>query len=60
MAAPGAWRGGRVLRSTCKAIVMVDQNAPDLSPAHVISHYSGDQWEECVDELVEGINSPTE
>lgn len=34
---------------------MVDPKAPELSPAHVISHYSGDQWEEFVDELVEGI-----
>jgi hypothetical protein len=36
---------------------MVDPNAPALSPAQVISHYSGDQWEEFVDELVEGIQS---
>lgn len=36
---------------------MVDPQAPELSPAHVISHYSGDQWEEFVDELIEGIQS---
>jgi len=36
---------------------MPDPQAPPLSPAHVISHYSGDQWEEFVDELVEGIQS---
>lgn len=36
---------------------MVDPKAPELSPAQVISHYSGDQWEEFVDELVEGIQS---
>ena len=36
---------------------MADPKAPELSPAHAISHYSGDQWEEFVDELVEGIQS---
>lgn len=36
---------------------MVDPKAPELSPAHVISHYSGDQWEEFAHELVEGIQS---
>lgn len=36
---------------------MADPKAPELSPAQVISHYSGDQWEEFVDELVEGIQS---
>ncbi len=36
---------------------MLDPKAPELSPAQVISHYSGDQWEEFVDELVEGIES---
>lgn len=36
---------------------MVEPRAPELGPAYVISHYSGDQWEEYVDELVEGIQS---
>jgi hypothetical protein len=37
--------------------VVAEPKAPELGPAHVISHYSGDQWEEFVDELVEGIQS---
>lgn len=36
---------------------MADPKASELSPAQVISHYSGDQWEEFVDELVEGIQA---
>lgn len=39
---------------------MVDPKAAELSPAQVISHYSGDQWEAFVDELVEGIQSTRE
>src|SRR4051812_42692546 len=48
---------GQELGPTCKASVVVDPKAPELSPAHIISHYSGNQWEEFVDELVEGIQS---
>jgi len=34
---------------------MVDPQASELTAAQSISHYSGEQWEEFVDELVEGI-----
>lgn len=53
MAPSRSGRRGRALGPS----VVVDPKAPELSPAHVISHYSGDQWEEFVDELVEGIQS---
>lgn len=36
---------------------MVDPKPPEVSPAQVVSHYSGDHWEVFVDELVEGIQS---
>lgn len=36
---------------------MPKPRVPDITPSHVISHYSGDLWEEFVDELVEGIQS---
>lgn len=54
-----AWGPGPAAPPTPSAPrqAMVDSQASDLSAAQSISHYSGDEWEVFIDELVEGIQS---
>ncbi len=45
------------MRSCGRAVTVSDPQASELTAAQSISHYSGEQWEEFVDELVEGVEA---